>query len=72
VSNLKALRSAETELQNTEEQHAEATEVAGPKPDLDDTAEKDDFEASFYKEFQKENHQLQNEANAGVQSPSHP
>ena len=49
--NLKALRSAETELQNTEEQHAEATEVAGPKPDLDDTAEKDDFEASFYKEF---------------------
>ena len=47
-SNLDAanpMRSAETELQNTKELRATASETAAPKPDLDAKAEKDYFEA---------------------------
>ena len=49
---------------NTEEQRAEATETAGPNPDLDDKAGKRRFWSAFCKEFDK--------GNAGVQTPSHP
>jgi hypothetical protein len=37
------LRSAETELQNTIEVRTMATQIAAPKPDLDDQAEKRRF-----------------------------
>ena len=49
-SNLDAaitMRSAKTELQNTIELRATGSEIAGPKPDLDARAKKDDFEAHF-------------------------
>ena len=49
-SNLDAaipMRSAETELQNTIELHATASETAAPKPDFDAITTKDDFEALF-------------------------
>ena len=49
-SNLDAattMRSAETELQNTIELHATASEIAAPKPDLDAKPGKNDFEALF-------------------------
>ena len=49
-SNLDAaitMRSAETELQNTIELRATASEIVAPKPDLDARAKKDDFEALF-------------------------
>ena len=45
-SNLDAaitMRSAETELQNTIELRATASEIVAPKPDLDAKAEKVDF-----------------------------
>ena len=45
-SNLDAaitMRSAETELQNTIELRATASEIVAPKPDLDARAEKVDF-----------------------------
>ena len=49
-SNLDAaitMRSAETELQNTIELRATASEIVAPKPKLDARAKKDDFEALF-------------------------
>jgi len=49
-SNLDAaitVRSVETELQNTKELCATASEIAAPKPDLGARAKKDDFEALF-------------------------
>ena len=53
-SNLDAattMRSAETELQNTIELPATVSEIAAPKPDVDAKAEKNDFEALFFKNF---------------------
>ena len=53
-SNLDAaipMRSAETELQNTIELRATASEIAAPKPDFDATATKNDFAALFKQEF---------------------
>ena len=44
-------RSAETELQNTIELRATASEIVAPKPDLDARAEKVDFCIVFYKEL---------------------
>ena len=41
------MRSAETELQDTIELRATASEIVAPKPDLDARAKKDDFEALF-------------------------
>ena len=55
-SNLDAattMRSAETELQNTIELRAMASEIAAPKPDLDAKAKKDDFEALFQRSFKR-------------------
>ena len=55
-SNLDAaitMRSAETELQNTIELHATASEIVAPKPDLDARAKKDDFEALFKRIFRR-------------------
>ena len=56
-SNLDAaitMRSAETELQNTIELRATASEIVAPKPDLDARAEKkDDFEALFKRIFRR-------------------
>ena len=49
-SNLDAattMRSADTELRNTIELRATASEIAVPKPDLDAKAKKKDFEALF-------------------------
>ena len=57
-SNLDAaitMRSAETELQNTIELRATASEIAAPKPDLDAKATKRRFWSTFEKEFYKEN-----------------
>ena len=46
------MRSAETELQNTIELRATASEIVAPKPDdLDARAEKVDFWSVFYKEL---------------------
>ena len=42
-----AIGSAETELQNTIELRATASEIVAPKPDLDARAEKKDFETLF-------------------------
>ena len=56
-SNLDAattMRSAETELQNTIELRATASEIAAPQPDLNAKKKKDDVEA-LYKGFLKEN-----------------
>ena len=58
ASNLDAattMRSAETELQNTIELRAMASEIAAPKPDLDAKAkrQKDDFEALFKRNFKR-------------------
>ena len=53
-SNLDAaitMRSAETELQNTIELHATASETAAPKPDLDAKAKKRRFWSTFKKDF---------------------
>ena len=53
-SNLDAaitMRSAETELQNTIELRATASEIVAPKPDLDARAEKLYFWSIFYKWF---------------------
>ena len=53
-SNLDAaitMRSAETELQNTIDLRATASEIVAPKPDLDARAEKVDFWIVFYKEL---------------------
>jgi len=47
------VRSAETELQNTLELRATASEIAPPKPDLDAKAKKDDFEALFKRNFKR-------------------
>ena len=55
-SNLDAaitMRSAETQLQNTIELRATASEIVAPKPDLDARAEKVEFWSVFYKEFKK-------------------
>ena len=45
------MRSAETQLQNTIELRATASEIVAPKPDLDARAEKVEFWSVFYKEF---------------------
>ena len=42
-----------TELQNTIELRATGSEIAGPKPDLDARAKKDDFEALFKRIFRR-------------------
>ena len=42
-----------TELQNTIELHATASEIAAPKPDLDAKAKKNDFEALFKRIFNR-------------------
>ena len=47
------MRSAETELQNTRELRAMASEIVAPKPDLDARAKKDDFEALFKRIFRR-------------------
>ena len=47
------MRSAETELQNTIELRAMASEIVAPKPDLDARAKKDAFEALFKRIFRK-------------------
>ena len=55
-SNLDAaitMRSAETELQNTIELRATASEIVAPKPDLDAKAEKSIFEAFFIKNLNR-------------------
>ena len=56
-SNLDAaipMRSAETELQNTRELRAMASEIVAPKPDLDARAKKkNDFEALFRRIFRR-------------------
>ena len=49
------MQSAETELQNTIEPRATASEIAAPKPGLDAKAEKRRFWSTFQKEFLKEN-----------------
>ena len=57
-SNLDAattMRSAASELQNTIELRATASETAAPKPDLDAKAEKRRFWSTFKKYFWKEN-----------------
>ena len=41
------MRSAETELQNTKELRATASEIAAPKPDLDAKAKKKRFRSTF-------------------------
>ena len=61
-SNLDAattMRSAATELQNTIELRATASETAAPKPDLDAKAEKRRFWSTFKKYFWKENCNIQ-------------
>ena len=53
-SNLDAaitMRSAETELQNTIELRATASEIVAPKPDLDARAKKWRFWSTFWKNF---------------------
>ena len=53
-SNLDAaipMRSAETELQNTRELRAMASEIVTPKPDLDARAKKRRFWSTFSKDF---------------------
>ena len=47
------MRSAKTELQNTIELRATGAEIAGPKPDLDARAKKDDFETLFKRIFRR-------------------
>ena len=49
------MRSAETELQNTKELRATASEIAAPKPDLDAKRKKDNFEALFKRIFRRKN-----------------
>ena len=58
-SNLDAaitMRSAETELQNTIELRAPASEIAAPKPDLNAKPKKRRFWSTSYKDFEKENY----------------
>ena len=52
--------SAETELQNTIELRATASEIAAPQPDLDAKAKKRRFWSTFKKDFLKENYKRQN------------
>ena len=55
-SNLDAaipMRSAETELQNTIELRATASEIVAPKSGLDARAKKNDFEALFKRIFRR-------------------
>jgi len=47
------MRSAETELQNTKELRATASEIAAPKPDPDAKAEKKTIPKHFLKGFFK-------------------
>ena len=56
------MRFAETELQNTIELRATASEIAAPKPDRSrrQNEKKDDFEALFKNNFKKENYYRQN------------
>ena len=44
------------ELQNTIEIRATASEIAAPKPDRRQSRQKDDFEALFKRNFNKENY----------------
>ena len=55
-SNLDAattMRSTETELQNTIELRAMASEIAAPKPDLDAKRQKDNVDSLFRRKFKK-------------------
>ena len=55
-SNLDAaitMRFAQTELRNTIELRATASEIAAPKPNLNAKAKKDDFEALFKRNFKR-------------------
>ena len=47
------MQSAETELQNTIELRATASEIEAPKPDLGAKAKKYDFEAFFKRNLEK-------------------
>ena len=47
------MRSAETELQNTIELRATASEIVAPKPDLDARAKKNDFEPLSKRNFRR-------------------
>ena len=52
--------SAETELQNTIELRATASEIAAPQPDLDAKAKKRRFWSTFKNDFLKEDYKRQN------------
>ena len=68
-SNLDAaitMRSAETELQNTIEVRATASEIVAPQPDVDARAEKVEFWSVFYKEFK----QIKNESRQNLKESS--
>ena len=58
------MRSAETELQNTIELRATASEIVAPKPDLDARAKKNDFEALFKRIFRRKITSAKREKNA--------
>ena len=47
------MRSAETDLQNTIELRATASEIVAPKPDIDARAKKGDFEALYKRIFRR-------------------
>ena len=60
-SNLDAaitMRFADTELQNTKELRATASEIAAPKPDLDAQAKKRQFCSTFEKDLKKINRKI--------------
>ena len=73
-SNLDAaitMRSAETELQNTIELRATASEIVAPKLDLDARAKKDDFEALFKRIFRRKITSAKNAFRARLPSKLH-
>ena len=75
-SNLDAaitMRSAETDLQNTIELRATASEIVAPKPeDLDARAKKDDFEALFKRILERKSlaPKWRKSANKSISQPS--
>ena len=74
-SNLDAaitMRSAETELQNTIELRATASEIVAPKPDLGARAKKDDFEALFKRILERKSlaPKWKKSANKSISQPS--
>ena len=66
------MRSAETELQNTIELRATASEIVAPKPDLDAERKKDDFEALFKRIFRRKitSAKMRKSANKSISQPS--